>query len=164
MAYLDSSVDQAVFDTYSQGRALAGVSLPVSQYAQWSAVVDAKTCDFCSWADLRIFDTNIEPWDPPLHFGCRCIIAYIKSDEYTPDPNWGSGPPNTAFPPGKAQGKTPGKTIAARKFSVQEVAVEAKTREAAFEAATELLAGTVVQATKQSEGLWLVTVEVPVAE
>jgi hypothetical protein len=103
--YIESSADRALFESYNQGRAFAGASLDgIGPYAQWSAALDSKTCDWCGWADLRVFDTRIEPYDPPVHWGCRCIIAYIKSDEYTPEPDWSEGPPKQSFPPGTRGG------------------------------------------------------------
>lgn len=99
--YIDNSSDLALFESYSHGRAFAGAAIPtLSRYAQWSALMDGKTCDWCAWADLRVFDTTIEPYDPPMHHGCRCIIAYIMHDEFPPTPDWGSGPPTDAWPPG----------------------------------------------------------------
>ncbi len=99
--YIDNSSDLALFESYSQGRALGGEGLPnMSQFAQWSAVLDKRTCDWCGWADERVFNTVTEPYDPPTHHGCRCLIAYISNDEFPPNPDWGSGPPANSWPPG----------------------------------------------------------------
>lgn len=99
--YIDNSTDLALFESYSQGRALAGASLTnLSRFAQWSALLDDRTCDWCSWADLRVFDTNIEPYDPPMHHGCRCLVANITKDEFPPKADWGKGPPSDVWPPG----------------------------------------------------------------
>ncbi len=100
--YIDNSSDLALFESYSQGRALAGESLPnMSQFAQWSAVLDKRTCDWCGWADMRIFNTVTEPYDPPTHHGCRCLIAFISKEEFPPTATWGTGPPKNVWPPGK---------------------------------------------------------------
>jgi len=108
--YIDSTSDQALYEGYSQGRAFSGATMDgVSPFAQWSAVNDSKTCDFCGWADDRIFNTTVEPYDPPVHFGCRCIIAFIKINEFTPEADWGKGPPASSFPPGRTNGKKRGK-------------------------------------------------------
>ena len=96
---LSRTLDQALYESYSQGRAHSGGSLGGSK-AQWSAVNDSRTCDFCDYADLKIFDVKTGAWDPPVHWGCRCLIAYIRSDEFQPDLTWGGGPPDSAFPPG----------------------------------------------------------------
>ncbi len=47
-----------------------------------------------------MFNTVTEPYDPPTHHGCRCLIAYISNDEFPPNPDWGSGPPANSWPPG----------------------------------------------------------------
>ncbi len=100
--YIDNNTGQGLWESYASGRASAGAHLEGgSSLAQWSAVNDSKTCDFCGWADERIFDTRFQPWYPPEHYGCRCIIAYILSDEFQPEPDWGEGPPSEAFPPGQ---------------------------------------------------------------
>ncbi|KKM73284.1 hypothetical protein LCGC14_1412030 [marine sediment metagenome] len=106
--YIDNSTDLALFESYSQGRALAGARLTnLSRFAQWSALLDSKTCDWCSWADMRVFDTTIEPYDPPMHHGCRCLVAYITKDEFPPEQTtWGVGPPRNVWPPGRAPTKT----------------------------------------------------------
>lgn len=103
--YIDTTTDEALWTSYNGGRAgAANEHSKVSEMAQWSALLDAKTCDWCGWADERIFDTNIEPYDPPMHHGCRCIIALILASEFPPDPTWGKGPPDAAWPPGRFNG------------------------------------------------------------
>ncbi len=100
--YIDTSADEALWGSYNGGRVNSGKqSTKVSNLAQWSALLDSKTCDFCSWADERIFDTSAEPYDPPMHFGCRCLIALILNSEFPPQPTWGKGPPSNSFPPGR---------------------------------------------------------------
>ncbi len=98
--YIDNSSDLALFESYSQGRALAGQFPNISEFAQWSSVLDKRTCDWCEWADEKVFNTVTEPYDPPTHHGCRCLIAYISKDEFPPSPNWGVGPPKDVWPPG----------------------------------------------------------------
>ena len=109
--YIDNGADAALYEGYNMGRAFSGAQLPVimnQALAQWSAVNDDRTCDWCSWADTRIFDTNEEPWDPPMHWGCKCLIAYILPGEFTPPADWGQGPPPSAFPPGSTNRTGPG--------------------------------------------------------
>lgn len=99
--YIDNSTDLALFESYSQGRAASGTNLlGVTQFAQWSSVLDKRTCDWCGWADERVFNTVTEPYDPPTHHGCRCLIAYIGTDEFPPTADWGAGPPKDVWPPG----------------------------------------------------------------
>lgn len=125
--YIENSTDLALFDSYAQGRALAGARLVnLSEFAQWSALLDANTCDWCSWADLRIFDTTVEPYDPPMHHGCRCIIAYITRDEFPPDSTtWGGGPPGDVWPPGRVQGRLPVEQISENKSIIKQARVGA---------------------------------------
>ena len=103
---LSRTLDQALYESYSQGRAHTGGSLG-GLVAQWSAVNDSRTCDFCDYSDLKIFEVKTGAWDPPVHWGCRCLIAYIRSDEFQPDTTWGDGPPDSAFPPGTITKKPP---------------------------------------------------------
>ena len=103
--YIDNSSDLALFESYSQGRqlpatALAGQFPNLSEFAQWSSVLDKRTCDWCEWADEKVFNHKTEPYDPPTHHGCRCLIAYISKDEFPPSDNWGVGPPKDVWPPG----------------------------------------------------------------
>lgn len=103
--FIENSSGDAAFDAYAQGRAVGAAKLQnLSNFAQWSALMDDKTCDWCAWADLRIFDTTIEPYYPPMHHGCRCIVAYITNDEFPPNPDWGDGPPPSSWPPGITNG------------------------------------------------------------
>ena len=101
--YIDNSADQALYESYNEGRAFSGAKAS-GMWAQWSAVNDDRTCDWCAWADMRIFNTLEEPWEPPVHWGCKCLIAYIKRGEYMPESDWGKGPPPQAFPPGRRGG------------------------------------------------------------
>ncbi len=98
--YIDNSSDLALFESYSQGRALGGQFPNISNFAQWSSVLDKRTCDWCEWADEKVFDHTVEPYDPPTHHGCRCLLAFISRDEFPPSPNWGVGPPKDVWPPG----------------------------------------------------------------
>ena len=98
--YIDNSSDLALFESYSQGRALAGQFPNISEFAQWSSVLDKRTCDWCEWADEKVFNHKTEPYDPPTHHGCRCLVAFISKDEFPPSENWGVGPPKDVWPPG----------------------------------------------------------------
>lgn len=64
--------------------------------AQWSAVMDQKTCELCGSLDGLVISVDNPDFDifrPPLHYNCRCILVYIGTgntgEEYTwktPDP------------------------------------------------------------------------------
>ena len=108
--YIDNSAGEALWSSYNGGRAASGAAIPtVHHYAQWSAVIDSGTCDWCKWADERIFDTDKETYNPPVHWGCRCLIGHIKRDEPKATLDWGKGPPDSAWPPGTKGGMKKGK-------------------------------------------------------
>lgn len=108
--YIDNSTSEALWSAYNGGRTAAGAEIPtVHHYAQWSSVMDGSTCDWCGWADERIFDTSINTFDPPMHWGCRCIIAHILRSEPKATLDWGDGPPPSSWPPGIKDGLVNGK-------------------------------------------------------
>lgn len=52
--------------------------------AQWSAVLDDKTCDYCNERDEQIIsvtDPEYYEFQPPAHPYCRCIYIYITAEE-----------------------------------------------------------------------------------
>lgn len=108
--YIENSVVESLWSGYNSGRAgTAEWSGSGIVAGQWSSVMDNTTCDWCGWADERIFDVKVEPYDPPMHFGCRCIVGYIRADEFPPDLTWGKGPPKSSYPPGSSGGFKDGK-------------------------------------------------------
>ena len=114
--YVGTTSEEELYKGYSSGRAFWRTSPKFSGFAQWSAVNDSSTCDFCGWADERTFPHNIgsgvtpTEWDPPVHWGCRCIVGYILKEEFDPGSgDWGKGPPPSAFPPGTSGGYRRGK-------------------------------------------------------
>lgn len=125
------SIGEAIWGGYNQGRAthVSKISQNVVA-AQWSAVMDNKTCDWCGWADERIFDPRIEPWDAPVHFGCRCIVAYIYETEFPGDITWGKGPPKSSFPPGSKGGYADGKPTLRNEPSKSKSALQPKGKKA----------------------------------
>lgn len=60
--------------------------------AQYSAILDDRTCALCRELDGQIFDVTskeFKKFTPPVHNRCRCIFAYIMPDEANPpDPNF----------------------------------------------------------------------------
>lgn len=103
-SYITKTADDEFFLAYNEGRddeaRLQGIELGV-----WSAILDGAACDFCAWANDRIFRVNESHMTPPAHFGCRCLVAYITEDVIEPeeieefDP-W-EDPPSTVFPIGR---------------------------------------------------------------
>lgn len=77
------------------GRDLAGQLAGVAR-AQYSAILDDRTCDLCEYLDGMIIDTDdpdYEKFQPPLHHYCRCIWALIlPEEEPQPEVTWVSPP------------------------------------------------------------------------
>lgn len=55
---------------------------------QWSAILDDRTSQVCSYLDGKIFKVGeLEFLKPPAHFNCRCVLVPItKFEEYKPNP------------------------------------------------------------------------------
>lgn len=57
-----------------------------TEYVQWIAELDERTCEICSARDLRIYPIELLPDKP--HINCRCTYRTVKKDyakiEYTP--------------------------------------------------------------------------------
>jgi hypothetical protein len=99
-------LENEFFDAYAEGREdearVDGMAMAV-----WSSILDDASCDFCRWADERTFPLSSAHLNPPVHFGCRCILVYytsdmIEEDELEPDQMflpWET-PPDEVFPPG----------------------------------------------------------------
>jgi SPP1 gp7 family putative phage head morphogenesis protein len=61
------------------------------QGAQWSALLDDKTCPLCASLDgktISIDNPDFDVFRPPLHFHCRCFLIYIGSDQTHVTFNW----------------------------------------------------------------------------
>ena len=98
--YIDNTTNESLFEGYSSGRSEWKSDIRLSGSGQWSAVNDDRICDFCSWADDQIFAMDQVEWDPPVHWGCRCLVGYILKEEKPGPSTWGKGPPKNTFPPG----------------------------------------------------------------
>ncbi|WDL96396.1 phage portal protein family protein [Alicyclobacillus sp. ALC3] len=99
-AYIDGndlvlSANVSISQAMNVGRGSEAHKVGV-QGAQWSAVMDQKTCELCGSLDGLVISADNPDFDifrPPLHYNCRCILVYIGSnntgEEYTwttPDP------------------------------------------------------------------------------
>ncbi|MBW2600096.1 MAG: minor capsid protein [Deltaproteobacteria bacterium] len=52
--------------------------------AQYSAVLDERTCALCEQLDGQVMDINDPDFDrfqPPQHISCRCLFVFIRSTE-----------------------------------------------------------------------------------
>jgi len=55
-------------------------------FAQWSAILDEKTCQYCKERDEMIVSVDNPDYvscQPPAHGFCRCIWIYITDEERT---------------------------------------------------------------------------------
>ena len=72
----------------NHGRDIAAGKANV-RLAQYSAILDDKTCPLCSYLDGKIIELSNPDYDrftPQLHQSCRCLWVYIRADE-TPQPS-----------------------------------------------------------------------------
>ncbi|MBU4274967.1 hypothetical protein KKE19_04115 [Patescibacteria group bacterium] len=57
---------------------------------QWSAILDANTCNYCASIDGKVISVNDEAFHKykpgKVHPGCRCIWVAIMKDEINPPP------------------------------------------------------------------------------
>lgn len=54
---------------------------------QYSAILDGKTCQQCRELDGTVVDYKTykkSVWQPPIHFGCRCIWVAVMQEEELP--------------------------------------------------------------------------------
>lgn len=59
--------------------------------AQWSAIMDEKTCEYCASLDEEtIFVDNplYGLQQPPAHGRCRCVYIYITAEELGVEETW----------------------------------------------------------------------------
>jgi hypothetical protein len=97
-------LESEFFDAFNLGRE-DEAAIADLEYGVWSAILDERSCAWCSWADERTFRLSAEHPVPPVHFGCRCVIAYYSEDMLDgDDPEqmflpW-EDPPDDVMPPG----------------------------------------------------------------
>jgi SPP1 gp7 family putative phage head morphogenesis protein len=91
--FIDSDVSLgggiAVNKAYNEGRwsAFEEASENIQGF-QYSAILDASTCDLCAELDGNTFeidDVDSDEYNPPQHANCRCIIIPITTNEAAPD-------------------------------------------------------------------------------
>lgn len=65
------------------------------QAAQYSAILDEKTCPLCRHLDgkqIALENPELKEFTPPIHDGCRCEWVYILEDEQDVQITWQSPP------------------------------------------------------------------------
>jgi SPP1 gp7 family putative phage head morphogenesis protein len=64
----------------------AGVNKDHWTHAQYSAILDSRTCPYCKYLDGKIISTSSRDYrsgkySPPQHKHCRCLWVYISKSE-----------------------------------------------------------------------------------
>ena len=87
----DKYTDVSLYDSsalmnqkfYAEGREYTALESGVG-YAQWSAVLDGRECEYCNGRDgmmIELSDPNFSEYSPGnVHENCRCMWIYIDSD------------------------------------------------------------------------------------
>jgi len=91
VAMASAVVGEAVNTGRDLAAQMAGVEL-----AQYSAILDEKTCPLCEYMDGKIINLgnpDYKRFSPLIHFHCRCVWVYILPEE-TPQPeeDWETPP------------------------------------------------------------------------
>ena len=63
--------------------------------AQYSALLDRRTCDLCRRLDetvIPVTHTDLARFTPPVHHNCRCVWVWITTDEADFAPTWETPP------------------------------------------------------------------------
>jgi hypothetical protein len=75
---------------YSRAAAVEAGGIPLAG-AQYSAILDRRTCDLCVDLDEKIIpieSTDLARFTPPVHHNCRCVWVWITRDEPDFTPTW----------------------------------------------------------------------------
>jgi SPP1 gp7 family putative phage head morphogenesis protein len=91
---IQSAATITVGDSINVGRGATAKALGVKG-AQWSAILDSKTCSLCEELDNKTISADNPDFDifrPPLHSHCRCILIYIGNNNTGEEYNWVTPP------------------------------------------------------------------------
>lgn len=91
---IQSAATITVGDSINIGRGAAAKQIGIKG-AQWSAILDAKTCPLCEELDNKTISVDNPDFDvfrPPLHNHCRCILIYIGKDNTGEEYDWVTPP------------------------------------------------------------------------
>lgn len=75
---------------YTRAAAVERGGIPLAG-AQYSAVLDRRTCDLCASMDEQIIPiehSDLARFTPPVHHNCRCLWVWITRDEADFTPTW----------------------------------------------------------------------------
>lgn len=75
---------------YSRAAAVERGGIPLAG-AQYSAILDRRTCDLCAKLDEKVIpieSTDLARFTPPIHHNCRCLWIWITRDEEDFTPTW----------------------------------------------------------------------------
>lgn len=86
--WLETVIRTKTTETYNQARRSYWENDPIASQIvesyQFSAIIDSRTSDICSYYDGKIFkadDPDIHRMTPPLHFNCRSLLIPITRFE-----------------------------------------------------------------------------------
>lgn len=90
--YIKQTVGNLVAAQFSIGRDFVLQDKDI-RFAQSSAILDRRTCEWCKFLDGKIFDVNDEEFTSgkygvPRHKSCRCLWIYITKWEPDVKANW----------------------------------------------------------------------------
>uniref|UniRef100_A0A6M3IT13 Phage head morphogenesis domain-containing protein n=1 Tax=viral metagenome TaxID=1070528 RepID=A0A6M3IT13_9ZZZZ len=88
---LKATSSVTVGEAINEGRQAAAYSSGEFQAAQYSALLDDRTCPLCEQLDGKIITLDNPDYDeytPPVHSNCRCIWVYIGKEETNLDITW----------------------------------------------------------------------------
>lgn len=91
---IQSAATITVGESINVGRGATAKALGVKG-AQWSAILDSKTCPLCEELDNKTISADNPDFDifrPPLHSHCRCILIYIGNNNTGEEYNWVTPP------------------------------------------------------------------------
>ena len=91
---LDDTAQVLVGNMINVGRHRSAI-IAKSKVAQFSAILDRKTCKLCKYLDGQYFEVGSKEYlkyTPRVHQSCRCIWAYIGKEHHQPKPNFKAPP------------------------------------------------------------------------
>jgi SPP1 gp7 family putative phage head morphogenesis protein len=91
---IQSAATITVGESINVGRGATAKALGVKG-AQWSAILDSKTCPLCEELDNKTISADNPDFDifrPPLHSSCRCILIYLGNNNTGEEYNWVTPP------------------------------------------------------------------------